>query len=411
MARKFAGFDLLTADSLRKCIGKKLPEEIKEYKEKFINGCLGNGYQKELAEELWSWLEAAAGYSFNLSHSISYAMLAYVTAYLKHYHTNKFFEIMLQLSRNKQKPQEEISQLFYDSKLFDVEIKQPNIKNDNIDFQLEGSTIYYGLSHIKHVGKATMEKIMRVGLREWDDVIGNIQAIKIDALYSLILSGAFDCFGKTRLEMKSEIDLLNFLTPKERLIYDHIRFGLKYTVSLKKETREFQFAKTKTLTQKIAQLRDFIIAHNERLKFFNKNRAKVILDFIEPLGDIKPDKEFGIKEKGAYETHYLGVPVTCCEVDIYDHYDKSHDLMEVKKEIDNKVIGTIGIVNKINARKDRNSNQMAFVNIYDGTYSLDIIFFHDSFAKYGKLLQAGRIFLFKGIKRRGSLIVNMVELL
>jgi DNA polymerase III alpha subunit len=147
------------------------------------------------------------------------------------------------------------------------------------------------------------------------------------------------------------------------------------------------------------------------LKFFNKNRAKVILDFIEPLGDIKPDKEFGIKEKGAYETHYLGVPVTCCEVDIYDHYDKSHDLMEVKKEIDNKVIGTIGIVNKINARKDRNSNQMAFVNIYDGTYSLDIIFFHDSFAKYGKLLQAGRIFLFKGIKRRGSLIVNMVELL
>src|SRR5690606_13776623 len=65
ITKDFAGFDLVESDSLRKAIGKKLPEEMKKYKEKFIEGAKSLGNDEKLAEEIWEWMTAAANYSFN----------------------------------------------------------------------------------------------------------------------------------------------------------------------------------------------------------------------------------------------------------------------------------------------------------------------------------------------------------
>lgn len=83
IAGKFAGFSLGKRDKLRKAMGKKLPEEMAKLENDFIQGCISNGYDKELAQKLWSWLEKGAGYLFNKSHSASYALISYQTAWLK----------------------------------------------------------------------------------------------------------------------------------------------------------------------------------------------------------------------------------------------------------------------------------------------------------------------------------------
>ena len=65
VCKQIAGFSLEESDKIRKACGKKLPEEMAKYKDKFISGCLNNNYDKELAEKLWALIDAAAGYSFN----------------------------------------------------------------------------------------------------------------------------------------------------------------------------------------------------------------------------------------------------------------------------------------------------------------------------------------------------------
>jgi DNA polymerase-3 subunit alpha len=82
MAHKM-GFTLDEAEILRRIVGKKKTEEIKAWKEKIEKKCAKNNLPKEVGEVLWKILEDSANYSFNASHSQSYAALAAITIYLK----------------------------------------------------------------------------------------------------------------------------------------------------------------------------------------------------------------------------------------------------------------------------------------------------------------------------------------
>ncbi len=84
MANKLAGYTWGEVDKFRKAVGKKIPAEMAEQKEKFINGCVKyQGWPLKKAQELWTWIEPFAAYGFNKAHSVSYGLVAYQTAYLK----------------------------------------------------------------------------------------------------------------------------------------------------------------------------------------------------------------------------------------------------------------------------------------------------------------------------------------
>ena len=79
-----AGFSLGQADILRRAIGKKKVDELAAQKKKFVEGCsLHSNIPEEKAISIWEKIEFFAGYAFNKSHSVAYALLAYQTAYLK----------------------------------------------------------------------------------------------------------------------------------------------------------------------------------------------------------------------------------------------------------------------------------------------------------------------------------------
>lgn len=95
---KLAGYSMAHADLARRAINKKRPDVLKKQRELFVygsdgkdglpacDGCLKRGIDKETANAVFDDIEKYCPYAFNKSHAVSYALLAYRTAYLKcHY--------------------------------------------------------------------------------------------------------------------------------------------------------------------------------------------------------------------------------------------------------------------------------------------------------------------------------------
>ncbi|WP_281856713.1 error-prone DNA polymerase [Litoreibacter halocynthiae] len=86
-----AGFTAEEADQLRRSIASfRRMGTISKFKEKFINGMLKNDYSPEVAERCFSQVEGFADYGFPESHAAAFAMLAYVSAWLKCHHPAVF---------------------------------------------------------------------------------------------------------------------------------------------------------------------------------------------------------------------------------------------------------------------------------------------------------------------------------
>lgn len=92
VCRVLAGFTPGEADGVRKAIGKKDLAKMKEFKEKFVDGCVAvSAWTEPKADALWTSIEGYAAYSFNKSHSYEYSLISWVTMWLKVYYPAEFF--------------------------------------------------------------------------------------------------------------------------------------------------------------------------------------------------------------------------------------------------------------------------------------------------------------------------------
>src|SRR5699024_7845286 len=95
IAHQFAGLTLGQADILRRAVSKKDHTEMTKMQDVFIDGCLANGYERVIAEEVFSWIVQFANYGFNKSHSVAYSKVSYQLAYLKANYPTPFFAQIL----------------------------------------------------------------------------------------------------------------------------------------------------------------------------------------------------------------------------------------------------------------------------------------------------------------------------
>ena len=104
VAQRFAGYSLEEADNLRKACGKKIRALIAAEREKFVAGCITEGYGEELGTQLFDIIEPFADYAFNKSHSYGYGLVAYQTAWLKaHYPVEYMSALLTSVKDNKDK--------------------------------------------------------------------------------------------------------------------------------------------------------------------------------------------------------------------------------------------------------------------------------------------------------------------
>ncbi len=158
IAAAIAGFSPAQSDKLRKAMGKKIPEEMEAMHELFIKGAKSHHHSEEKAEAIYDKIAPFAGYGFNKSHSIGYAHLSYLTAYLK---ANYPFEYMTALLTSEISDSDKLNILIKDCRKSKIEILAPDINCSNYEFTIEDNKIRFGLGGIKHMGQKVCEAIAK----------------------------------------------------------------------------------------------------------------------------------------------------------------------------------------------------------------------------------------------------------
>ena len=162
IARDLAGFSMGEADVLRKAMGKKIFELIKEQKIKFIEGCVANNISSEIGERVFSFIEPFAGYGFNRSHAACYALIGYQTAYLKAHFPAEFMAALLTSD------QDNIDRIAIEAgecRDMGIEVLAPNVNESFEDFAViigedDVERIRFGFNAIKNVGHVVAHEIV-----------------------------------------------------------------------------------------------------------------------------------------------------------------------------------------------------------------------------------------------------------
>ena len=91
-----AGFLPAKADKLRRAMATfRRSGTIHKLKDDFINGMLGNDYEREFAERCFKQIEGFGEYGFPESHAASFAILVYVSSWVKWYYPEVFAAALL----------------------------------------------------------------------------------------------------------------------------------------------------------------------------------------------------------------------------------------------------------------------------------------------------------------------------
>ena len=212
IAQVLAGFTPGEADILRKAMGKKKRKELEKQEEKFTKGAINNGIKKDIAAFIFQKIKPFAEYGFNKSHAAAYALIAYQTAYLKHYYIEDFIAATMSTElSNTDKLREFVQEL----KRLKIEIIQPNINKCFGDFKAEKNKIYYALSGIKSVGYEAISNIIKEREKNGpfislSDFIKRVEPKNINKLQleGLTKAGAFDDLCKNRSSLFNEIPKL-----------------------------------------------------------------------------------------------------------------------------------------------------------------------------------------------------------
>jgi len=223
-------------DLLRKATGKKDAKLLQQVKPELQEGLKCRGWTDEQIEELWNIMLDFAKYSFNKSHAYAYAMIAYITAFLKTYHPTEFICSLLNsyIGDNRQDKFDQIKKIIDEAKLLNISIEMPNLKNINYKCHIENGKIIYGISLIKHLNSKVADELKEVGSKQFDnfvDVLCYIEehcAINKTQMDVLIKLGFFSKYG--------DIEKLNSIYGK---------FKERYKKSHKDKTKEARIKEIK----------------------------------------------------------------------------------------------------------------------------------------------------------------------
>ena len=206
IAQAFAGYTLGEADVMRKAMGKKIPEIMRNERGKFLDGAVTKGFSKEVARQVWDLIEPFAGYAFNKAHSFSYGLITYWTAYIKAHFP---VEYLLAAMNVRLGSEEKIAGAVAECTRLGIKVLPPDVSKSQAGFSMEecaesldGRAIRFGLTAVKNVGEQAVrplieERERRGPFEHLGDFCqrGDLRDLNRRALESLVKAGAFDGLG------------------------------------------------------------------------------------------------------------------------------------------------------------------------------------------------------------------------
>ncbi len=315
IACKFAGYSLGRADILRRAVSKKKKEVLERERESFVSSSIAQGYSEHDANVIYDYIVRFADYGFNKAHSVSYAKVAYLTAYLKcHYFKYYFSTLMTSFMGSTTDILDYTKQLLAKN----IKVNGPSINKSNDIFSVFDNEIYFPLSIIRGLGIVKTNEILierkNKIFSDFEDFVNRCKNIlSFSLIENVIYSGALDEF---HLSKKAMIE--------------------SYQRIIEKNTYTF--------------IKDVV----------NKNY-------------ISEEYSYGIlKEK---ELEVLGLNL---QYDFFKQfsglYEKYHMVKIAKLQVNRKST-TIGIIKKIKEIKTKQQESMAFMEIEDDISTIEVVVF------------------------------------
>ena len=361
IARVMANFTYGKADILRKAMSKKKQEELEKLHPDFIDGCIANGYSKELGEDIYALIMEFANYGFNKSHSIAYGMVAYQLAYLKANYPLYFYKALLNgVIGSESKTYDYISECLN----IKQKVKGISMNESDTSYIIKDGAIIMPFTICKDVGMISALKIVEDRnengpFKDYVEAVCRLVKKSIDRniIENLIYAGAFDEFKHSRHTM---IESLNNV-----IMYANAHYGEILLNS------EFDDAPV------IEELHDdnMVLAENE----------KKVLGFyfsFNPISAVK--KKYNIESDNLYNLSISS----------------------------NRFVKGFGLIKRIKQVRTKKGDMMAFVDIVDEKGSLSLAVMPNLYAQFSSELVVGKYILFEGkMEREASCLPKSIMII
>jgi len=358
IASDMAGFSLGKADILRRAMGKKKVELMKEQRKLFVEGAAAKNISEKIANEIFDLMDKFAGYGFNKSHAACYSFIAYQTAYLKAHYPTEFMAANLTSEMGNTS---RIVILIDECKRMGIKILPPDVNESGVDFKASENGIRFGLGAVKNVGKGAINSIL-AARNEYGKLNQLLQLCEhIDTrlvnkkvLESLIQAGAMDSLDDHRAKLLANIDLA-------------VNYG--QNCNLRRS--------------------------NGQTSFFDTGENTIQID----LPNMVDVKAWGKSEILAREKEMLGFYLSGHPLSKYKNEVKmfsTSDLISMNTMRDEAPVRAGGIITQVKIHYDRNKRPMAFITLEDFIGTIEGIAFSDTYAKYIDQIQPEAMVLLEG---------------
>jgi len=380
IVRKFGGRTMGGADIFRKIIGKKLLDLVKPEVDKLRGEIIGNGYSQEVANSVCEMLQDCGGYSFNLSHSISYAVLGLQTAYLKTHYPVEFYTACFNYT-DKAK----ISKYLVDAKENGIEILLPNINKSQAKFSVYNNKVLFGLEMIQGLGEGEVSKILqeRNANGEFKSLQDFIQRAKPSEklIVTLVKAGALPVKNKREFLQK----------------YFNKKYNIPFIYKPVKKAPKIEI-----LQKEWGINTDGL---NEQQRTDEYNRLREIKQSVEHQDKMKKqienvyDKYLVDEELWEFQTLNMFVSNNPFD-EIYKHITPVEDIQIGGNGV------LVGVIAKVQTKKDKNKNQYAFIEVYTTDGVIEVACWHNEYKQFNEMIKKGQKISLCYSKTEGNLTVK-----
>lgn len=214
IANVLAGYSLGEADILRRAMSKKKLDILQNEKEKFIKRSIEKGHSEESATKIFELILKFAGYGFNLSHSVSYAIVAYKMAFLKRHFCHYF---MLSLLNNAIGSDIKTQIYISEAKHKKITITPPDINISTYKYIIKNKQIICPFSIIHNIGYSVSHAIInereKGPFKDFLDFVTRCYSGTINKkiITSLINAGVFSSFNINKKTLNENLDnIINY---------------------------------------------------------------------------------------------------------------------------------------------------------------------------------------------------------
>lgn len=358
ISKIIAGFDPGEADDLRKAVGKKNYEAIATIGEKFIERSVKNGYTKELAERLYDSIKFFGQYAFGRAHATSYSMLGYITAYFKLYYPREYMKNLINAYPNEW---EQMRIYIDECKAIGIDVLPPDVQKSEMLFSLEDKSIRYGVGMVKGMTKDVLQRVLdaRPFVDFKDFMFKCAEFLDKSTMEGLSESGSLDCFGHSRQSM------FKF----------YMNIADKIKKALNKEKKEIDQMFLMEMESPITE-----IINNEKIDNSPVSFSDTLGKELNRIGTILSSDFFG----GLND-------------------ESLSRICNLSKGEEAKIVGAI---TECQLKKTRAGDNMAIIQISDGTGTIKVVIFPKAFVKLFEPLSIGKVVKIKGKAEIDQLIAE-----